>query len=113
MNGKAGSGKSTLMRYVIENRMTNDHLDIWSGTEALVTGAFFFWSSGTEEQRSYTGLLRTLLYDMLLQYPEFLFPVLSLILESQWDDSLSEIQFDHYKWSLSELKRAFATITDH
>ncbi|KAN0093480.1 hypothetical protein V8E51_016664 [Hyaloscypha variabilis] len=113
INGKAGSGKSTLMRYVVENRITNDHLDIWSGTEALVTGAFFFWSSGTEEQRSYTGLLRTLLYDMLLQHPEFLFPVLSSMLESQWDDSLSEIQFEHHRWSLSELKRAFTLITDH
>lgn len=113
VNGKAASGKSTLMRYVVEHKLTLEHLRIWSESEEMVIGTFFFWSSGSEEQRSYTGLLRSLLYAILLERPELLFLVFFSMWESQWDESLSEIQFENHKWSLSELKRAFALVTDY
>jgi hypothetical protein len=67
INGKAASGKSTLMRFIYENRRTHDLLKIWAGSEPVRTGVFYFWNSGTTQQRSQSGLLRALLYEVLQQ----------------------------------------------
>jgi len=65
INGKAGSGKSTLMRYVYENNLTHQYLQAWAGNADLRVAAFFFWNSGCAEQRSLEGLLRSLLFKIL------------------------------------------------
>ncbi|KAE8448726.1 hypothetical protein EG329_008941 [Mollisiaceae sp. DMI_Dod_QoI] len=70
INGKAASGKSTLMKYISDHPTTMKNLNIWLSnfeysTRQLVTGRFFFWNSGILEQRSQTGLLRSLLYEIL------------------------------------------------
>jgi hypothetical protein len=62
--GKAGSGKSTLMRYLFDNPRTRDDLRFWSGDMQLEVVAYFFWNGGTREQRSCTGL-RSLLFRIL------------------------------------------------
>ncbi len=68
INGKAGSGKSTLMRLISKSKQTSAALREWSGSSHLIVGNFFFWNSGTVEQRSQIGLLRTLLHDILRQH---------------------------------------------
>ncbi len=61
INGKAGSGKSTLMRYIYEDARTLSLLGQWAGSpDNLTIAAFFFWKSGTADQASQTGLLRSL-----------------------------------------------------
>ncbi|KAI1857228.1 uncharacterized protein JN550_013411 [Neoarthrinium moseri] len=65
VTGKPGSGKSTLMRYIAEHRSTRRHLKTWAGNYHLATAVFYFWTSGSEEQRSQTGLLRYLLHQLL------------------------------------------------
>jgi hypothetical protein len=67
INGKAASGKSTLMRFICDHRQTTTLLNEWSGPKKLVRATHFFWNSGTSDQRSYAGLLRGLLYGILLQ----------------------------------------------
>ena len=64
VNGKAGSGKSTLMRFIIDHPKTQELLRIWAGEKTLITAGFYFWISGTVEQRSQTGLLRYLLFQL-------------------------------------------------
>jgi ABC-type multidrug transport system ATPase subunit len=66
INGKAGSGKSTLMRYIYDNTQTSLLLNKWVDTsgEPLRAG-FFFWKSGLPEQASQIGLLRSLLHTLL------------------------------------------------
>lgn len=79
ITGKPGSGKSTLMRYMYDHRETRRALATWADHKRLTTAAFFFWISGTEEQRSQTGLLRYLLHQLLDQHREtlpFVFPEL-------------------------------------
>ena len=49
INGKAGSGKSTLVRYVYGNKETRDRLDFWSNGAELHVANFFFWNSGSVE----------------------------------------------------------------
>ncbi|KAI0552480.1 hypothetical protein F4679DRAFT_581385 [Xylaria curta] len=64
ISGKAGSGKSTLMAYIIENQRTHEDLAIWSNGYELVVLQFFFWRAGSEPQKSILGLLRGLLYQL-------------------------------------------------
>lgn len=80
INGKAGSGKSTLMRYICESEETKRRLLVWAGDIPLTICQFFFWNSGTIEQRSQAGLLRCLLYDILKQHGH----LIPIALPSTW-----------------------------
>jgi ABC-type transport system involved in cytochrome c biogenesis ATPase subunit len=63
--GKAGSGKSTLMRYIAESPETGELLKVWAGSNHLITAKHFFWSSGTPLQKSHESLLQSLLFQIL------------------------------------------------
>jgi hypothetical protein len=71
INGKAASGKSTLMKYICMHRDTPTHLCNWAAESAIKSplyfASFFFWFSGTMEQKSQMGLMKSLLYDLLSQ----------------------------------------------
>jgi len=67
VSGKAGSGKSTLMRFLDNNDATKYHLRNWAGTKKLLVASCFFWKSGTSIQKSLSGLLRSLLHQLLSQ----------------------------------------------
>ncbi|KAK4222132.1 hypothetical protein QBC38DRAFT_100666 [Podospora fimiseda] len=69
INGKAGSGKSTLMKFVWGHPDGLTHLAKWAADGPLLTASFFFWYLGSPLQKSETGLLRSLLHDILAQQP--------------------------------------------
>ncbi|KAI4263815.1 MAG: hypothetical protein L6R42_001051 [Xanthoria sp. 1 TBL-2021] len=65
ISGKAGSGKSTLMRFLVEDSRTGELLAQWSlGRKPLVI-KFYFWLSGTEMQRSLKGFLCSVIYQLV------------------------------------------------
>lgn len=68
--GKAGSGKSTLMKFLLNHTKTAEALKAWAGTKELVTASFFFWNAGPSVQKSQEGLFRSLLYEILSQCPD-------------------------------------------
>lgn len=108
INGKAGSGKSTLMKYIHDHRMLKVLLRSWAGKRRLVVCSFFFWHAGTDLQKSYEGVLRSLLHQLLVACPVLtavLFPRLAhyLLLHPSTDDVDIE---------LSELKEALLTLRD-
>jgi hypothetical protein len=70
ISGKAGSGKSTMMKLLLENERTRQELDHWSGQNPLLFAHFFFWSSGDQLQQSWEGLYRSLLFEILIQCPQ-------------------------------------------
>jgi hypothetical protein len=80
INGKAGSGKSTLMKYLNSDPRTEINLKHWAGDMPLHIMWFFFWASGSKIQKTKIGLLRSLLYDSLRQLPEFA----PMVLPNQW-----------------------------
>lgn len=45
---KAGSGKSTLMKFVFENPVTTKYLKMWAGDSVLHQASYYFWNQGTE-----------------------------------------------------------------
>jgi hypothetical protein len=61
ITGKAGSGKSTLMKMLFESQETRALLGQWSSDATIVTAAFYFWNSGSALQMSQEGLLRSVL----------------------------------------------------
>ena len=65
INGKPGSGKSTLMKFLIYSPRTRDLLAQWSlGKSPLIVG-FYFWLSGSELQRSFKGLLCSIIHQLV------------------------------------------------
>jgi hypothetical protein len=77
--GKAGSGKSTLMKFLFEHEQTRAHLDTWAHGKVTIA-ASFFWSAGSDLEKSHVGLLRALLYQILDQHPE----LIQLIFPERW-----------------------------
>lgn len=65
MNGKPGSGKSTLMSYLTDHKRTVRALERWANGSDLLIPFFFFWNPGTTLQKSSQGLLRSLLYQIV------------------------------------------------
>ncbi|KAK2616207.1 hypothetical protein QQS21_000839 [Conoideocrella luteorostrata] len=73
ISGKPGSGKSTLMKFIAENPKTMDALKGWAKDDTLITAAFYFWSSAKDPlQKSDTGLLRSILFQILRQCPDLI-----------------------------------------
>lgn len=58
------------MRYLSEHRETRRSLQAWAGEKQVAIAGFYFWVSGSEDQRSRVGLLRSLLHQLLSLYPE-------------------------------------------
>ncbi|KAL6713687.1 hypothetical protein ACLMJK_009152 [Lecanora helva] len=79
IRGKAGSGKSTLMNHIYNHSRTLDALRKWSCGEPFITPAFFFWNPGSEMQKSSLGLLRSLLFQILQDFPDLTRAVASKI----------------------------------
>ena len=78
INGKAGSGKSTLMNFIRDDPRTKEGLQQWAGTKDLIMPVFFFWRAGTEWQKSISGLLRSLLYQILKDRPDIIMTEINL-----------------------------------
>ena len=75
VNGKAGSGKSTLMKYIWNEAALTSCLESWAppaNEGALVKASFFFWNVGSHLQKSQQGLLRSLLHDVLRAHPQLI-----------------------------------------
>ena len=100
--GKAGSGKSTLMKYLASEPRTESILQTWAANEALVVAKFFFWNAGSVMQKSHEGLLRSLLYEVLSQCPQ----LMQSVCPSRWRNS--DLYDTHFEpWTIQELIGSF------
>ncbi|KAH8900176.1 hypothetical protein GQ53DRAFT_741136 [Thozetella sp. PMI_491] len=113
VTGKPGSGKSTLMRYISEHPSTLKLLKAWAGREDLVKANFYFWTSGSEEQRSQTGLLRYLLHQLLshdLSLMPKVFPQLWQQLSRMTAKERIKLSLE---WTVPNLMDAFRRFLEH
>ena len=108
INGKAGSGKSTLMKYIQENSITRTLLKVWTGDSELVFGSFYFWYAGTSLQKSQPGLLRSLLLGVLAQRPD----MVPIIFPDVSRSILANQLVGRIDLSYIELKKAFITLVN-
>ncbi|KAI1364801.1 hypothetical protein F5Y08DRAFT_353284 [Xylaria arbuscula] len=107
VSGKAGSGKSTLMKYIAGHEETHRSLEVWAGTKKLVIGSHYFWNAGAKMQKSQAGLYRSLLYDFLRTCPE----LIPHICPSRWASTkISLIPLHSDNWEDEELLRALENL---
>lgn len=64
ISGKPGSGKSTLMKYLVQHPKVTRSLEEWAQPKRLALGKFFFWKSD-HGQNSLDALIRGLLYSVI------------------------------------------------
>lgn len=108
VEGKAGSGKSTLMKLICRDARTNVVLAAWAGSKQLILGHFFFWKPGSSMQRSLKGLTQSLLYTILEQVPE----LIESAFPDQWKRTRS-IPWDNpcqVRLSLADIQGAFQSL---
>lgn len=78
VNGKAGSAKSTLMKYIhrhsddFDQNVLESHLGAWAGQRQLLVIGFFFWQAGDLLQRCYEGISRSLLRQIFQARPDLI-----------------------------------------
>jgi hypothetical protein len=112
ITGKPGSGKSTLTRFLFQHPSTTDHLQKWSGGNIVARAGFFFWTSGSREQRSQTGLLRSLLHQLLSSHPD----IMPLTFPGLWDKLRNMTTKERINmtldWTVPQLKTAFQAFVD-
>ncbi|VUC32091.1 unnamed protein product [Clonostachys rosea] len=111
VSGKPGCGKSTFMKYIFNDERTAELLHRWKSGSQLMTVSFFFHHRGTNLQKSFEGLLRSLVSQILEKKPSLvaiLHPILDkLYLERIEIDDLGDLRSD-----LHELFRTCRLDTD-
>ena len=107
VTGKAGSGKSTLMKFLSQHRLTSEILTHWSGNKKLIIASFYFWYAGTELQKTQKGLLQSLLSEIFRQCPE----LMQIVLPQHWDPTSPPSTSSYITWTRSELIAAFDRLT--
>lgn len=113
LSGRPGSGKSTLMKFISGHARTDEALATWSDSGKLIKACHYFWSAGTNIQRSQEGLLRSLIFDLLCQNPK----LIRLVCPERWmktEFSASTLP-NHSPWSQGELEKTIRRIAiqDH
>jgi hypothetical protein len=99
IKGKPGSGKSTLMKYILSDERTRRALSS-HGRSILSMPSFFFHDRGAHEtQKSFDGLLRSIVYQLLDDIPALtpaIAKIYSLITEQEYQSD----------WPTAEVEKA-------
>src|ERR1700712_4008744 len=104
VSGKPASGKSTLMKFIYDHHLTRKLLLKWVGDFQMpvLLAGYFFWKAGDSMQKSQAGLLQTLVYEILVQWP-LLIPK---VFPDRWE--AYELLGDYYHlWTWWEIRTAF------
>jgi NACHT domain len=105
INGKAGSGKSTLMRYISQCSITRQLLKSGAGSGTVHLAGFYFWNSGAVDQRSQVGLLRSLLFTILKDRRD----LIREIFQDEWND-ISHSPNTEIVWCFERLRKALLAV---
>ncbi|KAI3326336.1 hypothetical protein HD806DRAFT_444015 [Xylariaceae sp. AK1471] len=106
ISGKAGCGKSTLMKYLYEHKTTKVLLERWAGHTPLTMANFFFYALGSREQKSQDGLSRALLYQILSAEPS----LIPTLFPSMWQEASTSENVQLRLPSESEIKIALEKV---
>ncbi|KAI7779269.1 hypothetical protein LA080_001032 [Diaporthe eres] len=104
VSGKAGSGKSPLMKFVAGHDKTQSALAQWAGPNEIFVISHYFWWTGSQMQKSQQGLLQTLLFGIFRQCPD----LMQDICEPRWSQPAA---VHPERWTLDELRSVFCDIS--
>jgi len=60
------------MKFTADHTSTQAMLSEWAAPRGLGLAEHYFWSAGTDIQRSEEGLLRSLLFELMRQMPSLI-----------------------------------------
>ncbi|KAK2022108.1 hypothetical protein LX32DRAFT_630495 [Colletotrichum zoysiae] len=103
ISGKAGSGKSTLMKFISTDERTRQPLLDWGVGCRLLILSFYFWDVGTRLQKSLEGLFRSIISQALKECPE--------LADKLFPDRFERRVDNTHPPTIQELERAFACLT--
>ncbi|KAM7211892.1 hypothetical protein V8F06_012734 [Rhypophila decipiens] len=107
ISGKAGSGKSTLMKYIYGDPRLKKYLEAWARDRPLVLCQFFLSERGDKLQKSQEGMLRSLLLQLIKEQPELAKEAFPRLFDSAPDDTpVVPVDWD-------SLKKAMTRVIDH
>jgi hypothetical protein len=114
ISGKAGSGKSTLMKFLCHHNRTQEELAKWAAEKqkTLVFASFYFWNSGDDLQMSLAGLHRSILFETLKRYPD----LIRVVFPRAWDqlaDPNGAMYIPGNLFSGPDITTAFEMLTAH
>lgn len=112
ITGKAGSGKSTLMKFIYQDQRTYRNLP--SDAENTLVSGFFFHDRGQNPLlKSQEGLFRAILHSILSKYRQ----LIPIALSSRYEGLKRYVRYaqqpshlDVESWSISELRSGFKAI---
>ncbi|KAK3984481.1 hypothetical protein QBC44DRAFT_388299 [Cladorrhinum sp. PSN332] len=112
VTGKPGAGKSTLMRFILENCRSKlvACLNGWSDNVPVLLAGFYAWNTGKELQKSLEGLLRTVLYQFLLESPTLVDKLLPRRYMLCHDFLVLGVDVPFPDWEISELLQCFEAL---
>lgn len=107
ISGKPGSGKSTLMKSISQDPLTEELLQAWALRDGkpLILASFYFWISGSPLQKNMEGLYRSILWEIFQQAPELIQNVLPTHFRKAASGPLHESDLD-----ASQLPNMFDTL---
>lgn len=107
LTGKPGSGKSTLMKYLSDDPRLMSYMKVWGRDKPICKAKFFLWNSGSALQMSRMGLMRSLLYQGLANFPQ----EIPRVFPSRWE-YFEYFGYGHREFSWIELSVAFQKLVD-
>ncbi|KAK8062948.1 hypothetical protein PG997_015045 [Apiospora hydei] len=90
--GKPGAGKSVLMKTISGHENFHRLLATPSNESQIVVAKFFFWNAGSNHQKSFQGLIRSLLHSILSQAPD----LIPAAFPKEWEETK---QFSGQSWT--------------
>ncbi|KAI9667843.1 MAG: hypothetical protein M1821_000662 [Bathelium mastoideum] len=110
IRGKAGSGKSTLMKFVMQNHETRYFLSRYHRSNWTIAG-FFFHDRGSLAQKSLSSMLREILFQVLRERCHLVRPLLKIhpsVLETLHSGQNASITI---RWKQEDIEKALFSIT--
>jgi len=113
LTGKAGSGKSTLMKLIYRDSRLIEHLSSWACGDKITMAGFFFYDLGSSRlQKSLEGFLRSVLHQILTSHPEWIQSVFATEYKA-FKDNPTSWDTRAVIWSRRRLIQAFQDILQH
>jgi len=106
ISGKPASGKSTLMKYAFSHPRTSAALSELHLTSTKVMAGFFFHERGSANQKSLTGLLHSILYQILRCDPQLTSAI------APYYTALHPDPAGRRMWTTPTMKKAIRAIID-
>ncbi|KAK3339632.1 hypothetical protein B0T25DRAFT_618078 [Lasiosphaeria hispida] len=111
ISGKPGSGKSTLMKHIYNNDRTLELITQWGSQSPQLITTFFFHHRGNAMQKSFEGLLRGVISQVLEKEPD-LSAIIRQMLIHEYVDRVNRAKLGDFKSDMIRMFRENKLVYD-